>query len=113
MSADNGTDTVREAVIEQAFIDACSRHGWLCEKFTVPGKKGPPDRLVTLRCSCMRLAELKRPKGGRVSEHQKADHKARKLLGVRVEIPRTLDDVARVVNRWWKHQLLCPNFLKH
>jgi hypothetical protein len=102
------TDHVRESVIEDAMGDAAERRGWLYDKFTIPGRKGPPDRLITLRCGCMRLAELKRPKGGVVSEHQKRDHARRLLRGVKVEVPRTLDDVARIANRWRIHELKCP-----
>lgn len=67
--------------------------GALCEKFVSPGRRGPPDRLITWPVIGMHLAETKRPKGGVLESWQIRDHQRRELLGVRVHVLTTRDMV--------------------
>lgn len=76
----------REDSVEDYLVERIERMGGLCEKFTTPGRRGPPDRLVTLPWGTMRLVEVKRPKGGMLSEGQKRDHARRAKCGVIVQL---------------------------
>lgn len=37
---------MREAEIEQRLVSVAKRHGWTAEKFTSPGRRSVPDRIV-------------------------------------------------------------------
>ena len=87
-----------ESVVERALIGAVARAGGLCEKVTVVGRRGFVDRLVVLPAHYphgprILFVEVKRPRGGRVSPHQKQWHAQLKALGVAVAIVRTTGDV--------------------
>ena len=81
---------VREIVIEDYLTEQVEARGGLCEKHTSPGRRGPPDRLITIpplgspNTPRMDLAETKRPKGGRYSTGQVRDHERRAELGIKV-----------------------------
>ena len=77
---------MRERSIETYFVNLCCQQGWMCEKFTSPGKRGVPDRIITagpngLVC----FAEIKAP-GERPTRLQHEDHKQRERKGVKVFI---------------------------
>ena len=59
----------REGAIESLLVKKVKQVGGLCFKF-VSGVKGVPDRIVICNGK-VGFIELKRPKGGMVSEHQK------------------------------------------
>lgn len=59
-----------EKDIEKKFRQAVSRHGGLCLKWVCPGWSGVPDRIVLLPGGRIIFCELKRPKGGRLSDLQ-------------------------------------------
>lgn len=71
-------DREPESAVERHLVKACKAHGWLTFKFTSPGNKGVPDRLLVLPNGFCLFIELKRPKGGRLSKMQ--EHQIRKLL---------------------------------
>lgn len=50
-----------ESDIEKAFVNRATRLGADAFKFTSPGRRGVPDRLVLLPCGCVRFVELKAP----------------------------------------------------
>ncbi len=86
---------------EEEYLDQRVRdNGGFTEKFTIPGRRGPPDRLITLPpgpfdhgIGRMELAEVKRPKGGHFSELQNRDHERRLKFGIKVA-------------KLWTHQMI-------
>ena len=60
-----------EKDVERALVQMVKRHGGLCLKWVCPGFAGVPDRIVLLPNGRIVFVELKRPKGGQLSELQK------------------------------------------
>ena len=60
-----------EKDVERALVQMVKRHGGLCLKWVCPGFSGVPDRIVLLPKGRIVFVELKRPKGGQLSELQK------------------------------------------
>lgn len=63
--------TQLERDIERALVGMVKRHGGLCLKWVCPGWSGVPDRIILLPGGRVLFVEVKRPKGGRLSELQK------------------------------------------
>jgi len=59
-----------EKEIEKKLVEMVKKHGGLCLKWVCPGWSGVPDRILLLPGGRVIFAELKRPKGGRVSSLQ-------------------------------------------
>ena len=74
--------TALERDIEKALTTMIKRRGGMCLKWVCPGWSGVPDRIILLPGGRIIFAELKRPKGGRVSPMQ----------------------------QWWREQLMKLNF---
>ena len=60
-----------EKDIEAKLRQVVKQHGGLCLKWVCPGWAGVPDRMILLAGGRIMFAELKRPKGGRLSTMQK------------------------------------------
>lgn len=73
-----------ESGVEEYLVAGVEMLGGMCEKFVTPGKKGPPDRLVTWPGGVIHFVETKRPKGGKLASWQERDHKRRTKLGCKV-----------------------------
>lgn len=58
-----------EKKVEKALVDGCKEKGWMCLKWTSPGARGVPDRIVITPYDVY-FVELKQV-GGRLSEEQK------------------------------------------
>jgi hypothetical protein len=89
-----------ESEIEEYLDQRVVANGGMTEKHTTPGRRGPPDRLITWPPGTfdhgigrMDLAELKRPKGGVLSELQKRDHERRARFGIKVWLLYTKEAV--------------------
>lgn len=80
-----------ERDVEQAFVRRVKTMGGLCEKFTSPGRRSVPDRLVTLPNGRIVFVELKAPKK-KPSENQIRDHERRRALGCDVRVIDNVDD---------------------
>lgn len=63
--------TPLEKDIEKKLVDVVRKRGGLCLKWVCPGWAGVPDRIVLLHGGRVIFVELKRPKGGVLSERQK------------------------------------------
>lgn len=63
--------TPLEKDIERKLRQMVEAHGGLCLKWVCPGWTGVPDRIVLLPGGRVVFAELKRPKGGRLTRLQK------------------------------------------
>jgi hypothetical protein len=69
-----------EKQIEQVLVKRVKDLGGMCEKFTSPGKRSVPDRLVTLQGGRIIFVECKAP-GKEPTLAQQYDHERRRLLG--------------------------------
>lgn len=86
-----------EKDIERAFVKRIKELGGVAEKFTSPGRRSVPDRLVTLPGGDIFFVELKVP-GKKPTEAQKRDHERRRAMGCDVYVIDNLED-ARAFTR--------------
>jgi hypothetical protein len=94
---------MKEKFIEDTLRIGVRNRGGLCEKFTSPGTRDVPDRLVTWPWGEMDLVETKAP-GQKPRAGQTRDHRERAKLGIPVYLLSTPDEVwaylrGRGVNR--------------
>jgi hypothetical protein len=80
-----------EKDVEAALVRRVKALGGLCEKFTSPGRRSVPDRLITMPGGQIIFVELKRP-GGKPTESQLKDHDRRRELGCDVRVIDTLEN---------------------
>lgn len=81
-----------ESVIERAFVARVKSLGGTAEKFTSPGRRSVPDRLVTLPGGVIIFVELKR-QGGKPTVAQLRDHERRRALGCDVRVIDSMEAV--------------------
>ena len=74
-----------EKKIERALLERVKTLNGTCEKFVSPGRRGVPDRIVTLPGGRIIFVELKSPTG-RLSPSQIRDHERRTQLGCDVRV---------------------------
>jgi len=74
-----------ERDVERALIARVKRLGGMCEKFTSPGRRSVPDRLITLPGGVVIFVEVKRP-GAKPTALQKRDHQRRRDMGCDVRV---------------------------
>jgi hypothetical protein len=74
-----------EKQIETALIARVRALGGTAEKFTSPGRRSVPDRLVTLPGGRVIFVECKRP-GAKPTAKQQLDHDRRRALGCDVRV---------------------------
>ena len=74
-----------EKRIEAALMRRVATLGGTCEKFTSPGRRSVPDRLVSLPGGRIVFVECKAP-GKKPTELQERDHARRRALGCEVVI---------------------------
>lgn len=83
--------SVLERDVEAALVRRVKALGGMCEKFTSPGRRSVPDRLVTMPDGRIVFVELKAP-GKKPTENQLRDHARRRLLGCEVVVIDNKDD---------------------
>lgn len=71
-----------EKDIERKFGEMIKKHGGICYKWTSPGNRGVPDRIVLLPDGVTYFVELKKP-GGVVSKLQRKQMARIEALGTR------------------------------
>jgi Holliday junction resolvase len=81
-----------EKEIEQALVRRVKELGGTCEKFTSPGRRAVPDRIVTLLGGRIIFVECKAP-GKKPTLAQQFDHERRRLLGCDVRVIDSLEAV--------------------
>ena len=74
-----------EGDVENALVRRVKKLGGTAEKFTSPGRRSVPDRLVTLPGGTIIFVELKAP-GKKPTEKQARDHERRRKLGCDVRV---------------------------
>lgn len=70
----------QEKAIENYLVKRVKERGGLCEKFTSPGRRSVPDRIVILPGGKLFFVELKAP-GRKPTVAQAHDHAVRANLG--------------------------------
>ncbi|WP_373089337.1 VRR-NUC domain-containing protein [Zhongshania sp.] len=81
-----------ERDIERALVKRVKTLGGMAEKFTSPGRRSVPDRLVTLPEGRVIFVELKAP-GKKPTDNQLRDHQRRIELGCDVRVIDSLEAV--------------------
>lgn len=88
-----------ENAVEQHLCNRVAQLGGMTYKFEVRGVRGYPDRIVKLPGVEAFLVELKRPRGGVVSEVQKVRHAELRALGWRVYLAKDRGEVDALIER--------------
>lgn len=86
-----------EKDVESALIKHIKQEGGKCVKWVSPGNSGVPDRIILLPGGRILFAELKRPKGGKLSALQKIWHKWLRALGFTVFVVWTKEEAKAVI----------------
>ena len=81
-----------ESKIEAALVVRVKTLGGTCEKFVSPGRRGVPDRIVTLPGGRIIFVELKGT-AGRLSPSQIRDHERRIRMGCDVRVINSLEGI--------------------
>ncbi len=93
---------MRESTIEKRLRKGIEALGGLCEKFTSPGRRSVPDRLVSLPGGRIVFVELKAPKKEPTALQAK-DHARRRALGLDVIVINTVekvDEFLQEISKW-------------
>lgn len=88
------TEQQLEKEVERALVEMIKKRGGYCLKWVCPGWAGVPDRIILLPGGRVIFAEVKRPKGGKLSKLQVLWAETLKRLGFLHVVPRNKDDVA-------------------
>lgn len=80
-----------ERDVERALVRRVESLGGTCEKFTSPGRKSVPDRLITMPGGVVVFVELKAP-GKKPTVLQVRDHERRRAMGCDVRVIDNKDD---------------------
>lgn len=88
----------QEKQIESYLKGRAEEEGALCLKFTSPGTRGVPDRMI-LSNGQVFFVELKRPKGGKLSALQKHWRKKFEAQGFYIHVLKNREEVDDFVER--------------
>lgn len=80
-----------EKDVEAALVRRVKALGGLCEKFTSPGRRSVPDRIITMPNGQIIFVELKAP-NKKPTDAQLKDHERRRALGCDVRVIDNKDD---------------------
>jgi hypothetical protein len=86
---------MREKEIEAYLVRRVKKLGGVAEKFTSPGRRSVPDRLVTLPGGRVCFVEVKAT-GGKVTDNQARDHERRRKMGFAVFVVDSKEAVDRI-----------------
>lgn len=86
---------IRESALEIALVRAVQAAGHYCRKWTSPGHRGVPDRIVIAR-GRVHFVELKAP-GRQPTSEQQREHDRIAAAGGVVRVVDSLDGVAHFV----------------
>lgn len=82
---------ILERDVEKALVNRVKALGGMCEKFTSPGRRSVPDRIITMGGGRIIFVELKAP-SKKPTENQSRDHKRRRELGCDVRVIDNIED---------------------
>lgn len=85
-----------ENEVEEYLVRQCKKAGWLCLKFTSPGTRAVPDRLILIPGGWQMFVELKRP-GGKPRADQRAMIRKMRSLGQVVHVIDTKEGVDKLM----------------
>ena len=91
--------TMLEKQIELRLKQKSEEVGAYCLKFTSPGTRGVPDRII-ISDKGVFFVELKRPKGGVISPSQRKWMRRFKRLGQKIYVLKTKEEVDDFVQRY-------------
>jgi hypothetical protein len=91
--------TVKESEIERELVAVVHGRGGVCEKIMCVGKRGFFDRLIILPGGRIIFAEIKRPRGGRISPHQRQYYDTLRTLGVEACFVRNSEDIVALLSQ--------------
>jgi Holliday junction resolvase len=80
-----------EKDIENALVRKVKKLGGMCEKFTSPGRRSVPDRIITLPNGKIVFVEVKNT-GKKPTPLQLRDHDRRRELGCDVRVIDNMED---------------------
>lgn len=80
-----------EKDVEAALVRRVKVLGGLCEKFTSPGRRSVPDRIITMPNGQIIFVELKAP-NKKPTDAQLKDHERRRDLGCDVRVIDNKED---------------------
>lgn len=86
-----------ERDVEQYLSTSVRAAGGMCVKFNPDSVRGMPDRIVMLPGGVIVWVELKKPKGGKVSEVQRHRHRRLRQLGQQVAVLWSKADVDQFI----------------
>ena len=89
--------SVKESAIERELIAAVEARGGICEKIMCVGKRGFFDRLIILPGGRIIFCEVKRPRGGKISPHQRQYQAIFQALGVEACFVRNSADIVELL----------------
>ena len=81
-----------EKDIENTLVRRVKTLGGMCEKFTSPGRRSVPDRIITMPGGRIVFVELKNT-GKKPTALQLRDHDRRRALGCDVRVIDNMEDV--------------------
>lgn len=98
MRTPNDADII-EVHVEDHLVKSVKALGGVALKFTVPGRRGYPDRLCLILGRPGFFVELKRPVGGRFAMLQKERHKELRAAGARVYLAKNNTEVDAILEK--------------
>lgn len=104
MGWNSTTKSDPEKQVEKYLVDKITNLGGLPWKFTSPGTAGVPDRVVILN-GLICFAELKRPKGGRISDMQEWRIKQLHKQDVKAYVLKNKEEVDYLIEHMMKGEL--------
>lgn len=87
---------MRESAIEAYLVREVAKRGGIAEKFSSPGRRNVPDRIVTWPNGVVEFVEVKAP-GKKPTPGQARDHKRRRAMFHTVIVVDSYADVLRYV----------------
>jgi hypothetical protein len=84
---------MREAEIESYLVKVAKRHGWTAEKFTSPGRRSVPDRIVWHNDAPILFFVECKATGEEPTKAQERDHARRRAAGFLVYVVDSYEKV--------------------
>ena len=90
---------ILEKSVEDYFVERVEALGGVAEKVVALGGRGYFDRVAVLPGPRIIFVEAKKPKGSRISVHQRTRHSVYRALGAEVAVVKTFEDVDRLMTK--------------